>query len=160
MARAPLRRDTAGSLHKFVWLPQISIGLTVMPRATSRGPEARVKPIMLVGSAVRSGIQACQTFLPPRNVDHASAGFIGYMRTSLVTSYNYSLGQQFYTPLNHRHLRSCLSRNRGFVYKDMDAAPCLFLSRRISFYISFLLRTSICEKIFNPDALKSATGFK
>lgn len=66
-----------------------------MPRATSRGPGARVKPIMLVGSAVRSGIQACQTFLPPRNVDHRSAGFIGYMRTSLVTSYNYSLGQQF-----------------------------------------------------------------
>lgn len=75
------------------------------------------------------------------------------MRTSLVTSYNYSLDQQFYTPLNHRHLRSCLSRNRGFVYKDIDAAPCRFLSRRISFYISFLLRTSICEKIFNPRCL-------
>src|SRR5687768_18536788 len=101
MARAPLCRDTAGSRHKIFWLPQISIGLTVMPRATSRGPGARVKPIMLVGSAVRSGIQACQTFL--------HRGMLIMRPADLLTSYNYSLGQQFYTPLNHRHLRSCLA---------------------------------------------------
>jgi len=82
------------------------------------------------------------------------------MRTSLVTSYNYSLDQQFYTPLNHRHLRSCLSRNRGLVSKDIACRSMPIPEQENIFLYSIFAADFHLRKDIQSEVLISATRFK